>query len=305
MAVAPRRARLGDDDRPQADRASLLLDDARVLRGRRFRGADHAHAVGPAEPARRRPGHLRRAFHDARGDDDLLLHHPDDDRSVRQLPAPADDRRTGHGVPAPQRAELLDLPRVGDLRLLEPSHRPGAECRLVRLRAPREREVRPRACGRLLLPRAHLQRNRVEPHRRELHRDDPQVAGARDVLQPYAALLLRLPRGVVRAPLRAAVADGGRDLPLPRPQRRHPLLRRREGRVGAALAAPVLDLRPPRGLHPHRPGVRDRDRDHPRVHAAAGRRVPARGGRGAARRLHRLRRLGAPHVRHGDADGDA
>ncbi len=276
MAVAARRARLGDDDRPQADRPSLLLDDARALRGRRRRGAAHPHAARPAEPARRRPGHLRRAFHPARGDDDLLLHHPDDDGSVRQLPAPADDRRAGHGVPAAERAELLGLPRVGDLRLHEPLPRPGAERRLVRLRAAREREVRPRARDRLLLPRDHLQRDRVEPHGRELHRDDPQDAGARDVLQPDAALLLRLPRSVVRAPVRAALADGGRDLPLPRPQRRDALLRRRERRVGAAVAAPVLDLRPPRGLHPHRPRVRDRDRDHPGLHAAAGGRVPAR-----------------------------
>ena len=41
-------------------------------------------------------------------------------------------------------------------------------------------------------------------------------------------------------------------------------------RLGAALAAPLLDLRPPRGLHPDRPGVRDRDVDHPGVHAAQG-----------------------------------
>ena len=48
----------------------------------------------------------------------------------------------------------------------------------------------------------------------------------------------------------------------------HALLRRRARRLGAALAAPLLDLRPPRGLHPDRPGLRDRDRDHPGVHAA-------------------------------------
>ena len=42
--------------------------------------------------------------------------------------------------------------------------------------------------------------------------------------------------------------------------------------------------------------------DHPGVHAAQGRRLPARRDRRAARRLHRLRRLGAPHVRDRDAD---
>ena len=42
--------------------------------------------------------------------------------------------------------------------------------------------------------------------------------------------------------------------------------------------------------------------DHPGVHAAQARRLPARRDRRAARRLHRLRRLGAPHVRDRDAD---
>ena len=86
---------------------------------------------------------------------------------------------------------------------------------------------------------------------------------------------------------------------------RLPLLRRRARRPAAAVAGPVLDLRPPRGLH-HRPaGVRDRDLDHPDLRAAAHARLPARRARRAARRLHRLRRLGAPHVRDRAADHDA
>ena len=58
------------------------------------------------------PEHLRRALLDARDHDDLLLHHPDDDGRVRELPDPADDRRAGHGLPAHERAQLLDLPRA-------------------------------------------------------------------------------------------------------------------------------------------------------------------------------------------------
>ena len=77
------------------------------------------------------------------------------------------------------------------------------------------------------------------------------------------------------------------------------------GGVVAPVAAPVLVLRPPGGLHPDRPRVRDRDRDHTRVHAAEDDRVPARRDRRAARRLHRLRRLGAPHVLGRDPGGDA
>ena len=41
------------------------------------------------------------------------------------------------------------------------------------------------------------------------------------------------------------------------------------GRRPAAVGAPVLDLRPPRGLHPHPAGVRHRVRDHPGVLAAS------------------------------------
>ena len=101
-----------------------------------------------------------------------------------------------------------------------------------------------------------------------VHRHDLQVTRARDVVQPAAALLLRVPRRVVRPAVRAALPERRQHLPLPRPQRRHALLRPGARRRGAALAAPLLDLRPPRGLHPDRAGLRDRDLDHPRLHAA-------------------------------------
>src|SRR5581483_3691148 len=73
------RPRLADDDRPQADRAPLLLDDAAPLRRRRRRGADDADPARGAEQHARLAEPLRRAVHDARRHDDLLLHHPDDD----------------------------------------------------------------------------------------------------------------------------------------------------------------------------------------------------------------------------------
>ena len=93
-------------------------------------------------------------------------------------------------------------------------------------------------------------------------------------------------------------------LPRARPPPRLPLLRRRARRRPAAVAAPVLDLRPPRGLHHHPARVRDRDVDHPDVLAPADGRLPAgRAGRDPGR-VPRLRRLGAPHVRRRAADGD-
>ena len=69
---------LGDANAPQRHHAAGVLHAAR-------RDARHDHGVPGRRAARR--------------------------RRVRQLPRPADDRRAGHGVPAPERAQLLALPR--------------------------------------------------------------------------------------------------------------------------------------------------------------------------------------------------
>ena len=50
--------------------------------------------------------HVQRALLGARVADDLPLHHPGL-RGARELRHPADDRRAGHGVPAPERALVL------------------------------------------------------------------------------------------------------------------------------------------------------------------------------------------------------
>src|SRR5207249_6642038 len=99
--------RLADDDGSQADRAPLLLHDARVLRRRRDRGPADADAALAAEREGALAGDLQPDDDDARADDDLPLRHPDGDRGLRTLPRPADDRRARHGVPAPERAQLL------------------------------------------------------------------------------------------------------------------------------------------------------------------------------------------------------
>ena len=70
-----------------------------------------------------------------------------------------------------------------------------------------------------------------------------------------------------------------------------------DGRRPAAVAAPVLDLRPPRGVHPHPARLRHRLRDPPGVLAQAALRLPVRGVLGHRHRLHGLGRVGAPHVR--------
>ena len=295
---------MADHHRPQAHRDPLLLHRPGVLRRRRGRGAAHAHAAHRPQPASARPAGLRRAFHDARGDDDLPLRHPDLHGGVRQLPAPAHDRRARHGVPAHERPLVLDLRRVRPVHVHGAGHRARPRRGVVQLRAARLQAVRAGAEHRLLLPGAHLQRHLHDGGRRELHRDALQAPRPGDVAEPDAAVLLRLPGGVLRARVRAPAADRGRRLPRARPADRHALLRR-DGRRGPRhVAAPVLDLRPPRGLHHHPARVRDRDVDHPDVRAPADGGLPARRARRDPRRVHRLRRLGAPHVRRRDGDGD-
>ena len=65
-----------------------------------------------------------------------------------------------------------------------------------------------------------------------------------------------------------------------------------------AVPAPVLVLRPSRGLHPDPAGLRHRQPDRGDLLAQAGVRLSRHGLRHGRDRRHRLRRLGAPHV-HG------
>ena len=65
----------------------------------------------------------------------------------------------------------------------------------------------------------------------------------------------------------------------------------------AAVAAPVLDLRPPRGLHPVPAGGRRGVDDHPGVRPAQDRRLRVARRRLRRHRLHVVRAVGPPHVR--------
>ena len=74
----------------------------------------------------------------------------------------------------------------------------------------------------------------------------------------------------------------------------------RPGPRGGAdpLAAPVLVLRPPRGLHAGPAVLRGRHRDLRRVRPAAGVRLPGPGAGHAGHRRPVGQRVGPPHVRH-------
>ena len=70
-------------------------------------------------------------------------------------------------------------------------------------------------------------------------------------------------------------------------------------RRSIAVAAPVLDLRSPGGVHPDPARLRDRVRGAPGVRPQAAVRLSVRRPLGRGHRLHGLRRVGAPHVRLG------
>ncbi len=81
-------------------------------------------------------------------------------------------------------------------------------------------------------------------------------------------------------------------------------LLRSDGRRGSdPVAAPVLAVRPSRGLHPDPAGVRDHHGDPPGLQPQAAVRLPVRGVLRDRDRVHRVRRVGAPHVRGGPGAG--
>ena len=143
--------------------------------------------------------------------------------------------------------------------------------------------------------------------RGQLHRDDPQHAHARDVVDADPAVRL-VGRGVrVAADRRPARALGRADDAAARTAvpRHVPLLPTR--RVGCGwltdpVPARVLVLRAPRGLHHGAAGVRDHLRGHPGVRAQADLRLQGRRVLDGRDRLLLDARVGAPHVRGRDAD---
>ena len=82
---------------------------------------------------------------------------------------------------------------------------------------------------------------------------------------------------VLHDPVRDAVDRHGEHVPGDGPAGRHPLLQPGRRRRRAALAAPVLVLRPPGGLHHLHAGAGHRLVDRRDVHPAAGLRLPGHG----------------------------
>ena len=146
-------------------------------------------------------------------------------------------------------------------------------------------------------PVAAPRRRVLDPRRHQLHHHHLQHARARhDAAQDAAVRVERAGHGL---PAAAVAARAGRrhHHAADRPQLRHHLLQRGRRRRSAALPAPVLVLRPPRGLHSHPAGLRHDQPGGVDVLQEAGVRLSRHGLRHGGDRPHRLHRLGAPHVR--------
>ena len=151
----------------------------------------------------------------------------------------------------------------------------------------------------LLRARAADHRHRVDRRRGEPRRHGHQHARAGHDAVPHAGLRVDGPRGAVPAGLRAADHHGRRCSSCCSTGGWHGLLRPDARRRPDPVAAPVLAVRPPRGLHPDPAGVRHHQRDPAGLQPQAAVRLPVRGVLGHRDRLHRVRRVGAPHVRGG------
>ncbi len=186
----------------------------------------------------------------------------------------------------------VDLLRAapGRLDLLRPAlrRRLSAERRRGRVDLP-DPPVRPLVAGR----------------RDQLRGHDPQHAREGHGLGPDAAVRVDDPRLQLPADRGAAGGRGGGHDAAHRPPLRHRLLRPHRRRRPDAVAAPVLVLRPPRGLHHDPAGVRDHLRDPAGVRPQADLRLQGdRGGHGG-HRVPRPAGVGAPHVHHAHRHGGA
>ena len=248
------------------------------------------------------PARLQRGRHRPRPDHDLLHGDAGDDRRLRQLVRADHDRRAGHGVPAHEQHLVLAAGRLvrAAAHLDVRRRRPGAlrrRHRLDDLRAALDHRPHRPGDG-LRHPVDPPGRRLLDPRRDQLHHHHLQHARAGHDAAPDAAVRVVDPGH--RVPAAAVAAGAGRrdHHAAHRPQFRHPLLRSAGRRRPADVPAPVLVLRPPGGLHPDPAGLRHDQPDRLDLLEEAGVRLSGHGLRDGGDRLHRLHRLGAPHV-HG------
>ena len=198
----------------------------------------------------RQSGSLQHAGQLSRPDHDLLHADAGDDRRLRQLDDPADDRGAGHGVPAPQQHQLLVL--AGVLRAAASlgfhAGSPGVirgQLRLDALCSALHQRNAGTGTG-FRHPVAAPRRRLLDHWRHQLHHHHLQHARARHDPAQDAALHLGGADHRLSGLARAARARRRSHHASHRPQFRHELFRCRSRRRPAALAASLLVLRPSR-----------------------------------------------------------
>ena len=280
-------------DRPAHDGHRVLL-----LPRRRAAGHADARAAGHAQGHLHGRRDLQPGLHDARRDDAVPVRDPDA-RRRGGVPDAEDAGRARLRLPAPDRLQLLVLPvrRVDPARRADPRRR--ARRRLVHVHAAQLQHLHAGRQRRCLAAGHHLRRDLGAELRRRDRGLDPEDARAGHVAGPHADLRL------VHAGHRAddagglSAADPGVDPARTGARLRPALLRPHARRRRAAVAAPVLAVRPPRRVH-HLPadGRRAVD-DDPGVRAARAGRLHDDRRRHRRHGLPQLRHLGAPHVHGG------
>ena len=144
--------------------------------------------------------------------------------------------------------------------------------------------------------------NRVAGGGVQLHRDDIEHAGAGHVADADAAVHVDDAGYGVPADPGVPGDYGGADRAAVRPVLRDQLLRHERGSEPAVVAAPVLDIRASRGVHPDSAGDGDRVGDIADVLQEAAVRLPGHRAFGDHHRLHGLDGVEPPHV-HGRSWG--
>src|SRR5919201_2398563 len=183
---ARRNRPLVDDDEPSRDWDPVPRELLPLLPDRRRARPPDAIRAGVPRPDDRRSRGVQRAVHDARDDDDLPRFNPDP-RGLREPDGPAPDRGEGHGLPADQRAQLLDNPRRGSHHVAR-----GGEHRMDGLYAAQC--VRPEPRGRHVDRRPPTPGDLLDRGRGQLPRDDLPPPGAWDHVPESLPLRLVDPR---------------------------------------------------------------------------------------------------------------
>ncbi len=175
---------VASDAGPQADRTALSrLDHADVLRGRSG-GRSDAPASDRAAGRALRTGNLQQDVFDSRDHHGLLLPGPVDSGDAWKFPDSSDDRGARRRLSQAESDELVHLHhRRGVCSLRHAFGRRGH--RLDLLSALQQRVLADSRCGRGA--GGFHRRFFLDPHGPELHRHDPQDAGAGHDLVPSAA----------------------------------------------------------------------------------------------------------------------